>query len=102
MSKLIKAIKNSNYAEKKEKKRREENLQRLRTETAYSAKLIEELKLIDKILEDSEVIKISLEIPENQISLFSRAIYREEFIGYNIVQISNNMFEISRRLISFN
>lgn len=97
---IAKVLRNKNKAEKLEKLRRSEDLARLRAETAFMARLSEEMKLVDTILRDPEVNRVTIEIPEKQLTLFTRAIYREEMTPYSIIQVGDTTFEVGRRIIN--
>jgi hypothetical protein len=101
MSKIVRVLRNKNKLERREKARRSEDLARLKSETAFTARLNDEMKVIDAILRDPEVDKVVIEIPDKQLTLFSRAIYREEMTQYSIIQVGDNTFEVGRRIINF-
>ena len=101
MSRISSVLKNKNKVERLEKQRRENELTRLKLETAYTAKLNEELRVLDTILTDTEVDKVIIEIPKDLLTMFTRAIYREEMTQYNIIQTGEYTFEIGRKIINF-
>ena len=101
MSKIVRVLRNKNKLERREKERRAEDLARIKSETAFTARLNDEMKVIDVILRDPEVDKVVIEIPDKQLTLFSRAIYREEMTQYSIIQVGDNTFEVGRRIINF-
>ena len=101
MSMISSVLKNKNKVERLEKQRRENDLTRLKLETAYTAKLNDEFRVLDMILSDPEVDKVVIEIPEEVLTMFTRAIYREEMTQYNIIQIGERTFEIGRKIINF-
>ena len=98
----LEVIKNKNAVEKKNKHRRNEEMQSLKFESAYKARLHYNMKLVDLILSDSEVESVTITIPEKFISSFSRAIYTiEEMANYNILDVGPNTFKISNKIINF-
>lgn len=102
MSQIMNVIKNKNRVDKANKKRRNEELKSMRTETMYRARLSEDFKMVGMILEDSEVESVDIIVDQKQMSLFSKAIYNEELAEFNIVQDEEdgNRFTISRKFVS--
>lgn len=101
MSKIMTVIRNKNKIERVEKQRRREELNNLRSEAIYRARLHEDLKLIDAILSDEEVDKVIVEIPQQYMAKFLRAIYGEDMAEYSIEQLDSQTFAIGRRIINF-
>jgi len=101
MSKFIKALINKNTLEKKYKQRKQEEVADLRMESAYRAKLHDELKIIDILLDNERIKTINIKIPKEHITKFTRALYSEELVPYNIIQIDEYTFKIGRKIINF-
>lgn len=101
MSRIIETLKNKNKVERMEKQRRDNELNRLKIETAYTAKLNDELKILNAIFSNADVDRVVIEIPKEVITMFTRSIYREEMTQYNIVQVEENRFEIGRKIVNF-
>ncbi len=100
--KLLSVLRNKNAVEKKEKRRRAEELHSLKTESMYNSRLHEYMKLIDLALRDEDVHSVIVNIPNNFISNFSKAIFSlEEMAEYDIKQTDANEFEFSRKIIQF-
>ena len=103
MSRISEVIKNKNKIEKARKARRKNEMLTLRDKSAYKAKLYDELKHIDAILEDSDVEAIVITVPDRSLAQFNTAIYSEALVGYDIQQSeeSPNQFYVRRKYISF-
>lgn len=72
----------------------------LKTESVYAYKLKEEFnKQLNKYLDDDDVDYVRIVVPPNYLSVFMKVIYREEFTEYQIKQISDREFEVSRKEI---
>lgn len=98
---FIKAFKNKSSIEKIYQRERQRRLISLKEESMYTAHLFDKLKFIEKIFDNSNVKSIILEIPDKYIYHFLKAIYRDEFSIYNIVQDSKkpNRFMVSKKLV---
>jgi len=103
MSRISEVIKNKNKVEKARKARRKNEMLTLRDKSAYKAKLYDELKHIDAILEDSDVDAILITVPDKSLAQFNTAIYSEDLVGYDIQQSeeSPNKFYVRRKYIAF-
>lgn len=97
----METLRNKNKVEKLEKQRRDSELTRLKTETAYVAKLNDELRIINAVFSNDDVERVVIEIPKEATTMFTRSIYREEMTQYNIIQVGENRFEIGRKIINF-
>lgn len=87
MSRTLDTIKNKNKVEKARKARRKNEMMSLRDRSAYKARLYDELKHIEVILNDKDIDAVILTVPERFMSAFSNAIYSEDLAGYNIEQV---------------
>ena len=103
MSRLTDVLKNKNKVEKASRARRKNEIVRLRSQTAFKARLYDELKHLDIILEDEDVSAVIIEIPEKMQAYFSEALYSDDLIGYKIEQLVDapNKFRVEKRFISF-
>lgn len=101
MSKLGEVIKNKNKVEKLRKSRRRDEIARLRAQTAFKARLYDELKHIDILLEDEDIEAVVITVPDKMQYAFTEALYSEDLIGYDIKQIedSPNKFIIKKKFI---
>lgn len=99
---LKEAIRKKRENKREEAKQKREVIQAMRIESAYRAKLHEELNTIDALLQNDEIDSIEITVPEKHLSNFTKAIYSvDELAEYTINQISANQFEIGRRIINF-
>lgn len=96
-------IKNKNKVEKALKARRKNEMISLRSKSAFKAKLYNELKHIEVILQDTDVDAVIITVPDRLMSMFSTAIYSEDLASYDIAQVDgeSNKFFIRRKFISF-
>lgn len=105
MSEFINTLKQKNKAERNKRKYRDEELQRLKSSTAFKARLNDELKKVDLLLDTENIDGVIIEVPDRVYTLFSEAIYSEGLAGYTISQIDNNknkkLFMIKKHMISF-
>lgn len=101
MSRILSVLKNKNSIEKRDKQRRREELNNLRTEAAFRARLHDDMKIIDLILSDEAVDHVIIEVPKASTTKFMRAIYGEEMAQYNIIQLNEQRFEIGRKMVNF-
>lgn len=103
MSKTLEVLKNRNKVEKARKARRKNEMNSLRDRSAFKAKLYDELKHIEVILEEQDIDAIIIEVPDRSLSKFNASIYSEDLAGYSIQQVENesNKFYIRRRYIAY-
>ena len=103
MSRTSEVLKNRNKIEKARKARRKNEIVSLRNRSAFKAKMYDELKHIEVVLQDENVNAVIVTVPDRMISAFTEAIYSEDLAGYDIQQVDNepNQFFIRRDFISF-
>lgn len=103
MSRISEVVKNKNRIEKLNKARRKDELSKLRMTSAFKARLYDELKYIDVVLEDAEVEFVVITVQDKYLALFSSAIYSEDLAEYEVEQYNDeaNQFKIKRRSILF-
>ena len=103
MSRTSEVLKNRNKIEKARKARRKNEIISLRNRSAFKAKMYDELKHIEVVLQDENVNAVIVTVPDRMISAFTEAIYSEDLAGYDIQQVDNepNQFFIRRDFISF-
>lgn len=96
-------IQNRNRAEKKRKKLREDEMQILNGQTAFKARLADDLKDINFILSDPKISSVIIQVPEDKLIEFQRSIHTEDLADYDVQQYENqaDMFKISKKLITF-
>ena len=102
-SRTREVIKNKNKVEKDLKSRRKNEMISLRMRAAFKAKLYNELKHIEVLLQDDDVDAVLINVPDKLMSMFSTAIYSEDLASYEVTQVEgeSNKFFIRRKFISF-
>lgn len=101
MSQILRVLKNKGSLESARKASRQEKLNRLKMESAFRAKLNEDMALVDLVLQDEDVTSVTIEIDNRHITNFMRSIYTEEMAQYSIVQVNENTFNVARKLVAF-
>lgn len=103
MSRTSEVLKNRNKIEKARKARRKNEMVTLRNVSAFKAKLYDELKHVEIILNDNDIDSVIISVPDKSLNQFSNAIYAEDLAGYDIQQVDGqpNQFLIRRKFISF-
>lgn len=101
LSRTVSVLRNKNKREKQDKMRKRQSLASMQLESAYRAKLYDDMRLVSLMLEDQAVEGIKVTVANNYLSQFMKAIYAEEMSEFSISQIDNTTFEIGRKLINF-
>jgi uncharacterized protein YpuA (DUF1002 family) len=103
LDRTINVFKNKNKVEKAMKARRKNELVSLKKRSAYKAKLYDELKHIEVILQDNDVDAVKITVPDNQLAQFSASIYAEDLASYDVTQVEGdaNSFFIRRKFVAF-
>ena len=103
MSRVLDVIKNKNRVEKMMKERRREELNSMKYNTAFKARLYEELNKLNILLEHEEVESIVIEIPDMFIANFGESIYSSDLAEYAIEQLDGepNKFRVRRKYIVY-
>lgn len=103
MSRLKEVIKNKNKIEKVRRARRKDEIARLKAKTAFKAKLHDELRHIDVLLDNDEIDGVIIEVPDTMQSEFAAALYSDDLIGYDIKQVDGeaNKFYVRKKFLSF-
>jgi hypothetical protein len=103
MSRTSEVIKNKNKVEKSRKARRKNEMLALRNRSAFKAKLYDELKHIEVILNDENIDAVMITVPDRSLTDFTSSLYSEDLAGYDIQQVEgqSNQFYIRRKYIAF-
>lgn len=103
MSRISEVLKNKNRVERSQKARRKEELNSLRSSASFKAKLYDELKKIDILLDSNEVDSVVITIPDMFIAKFGEAIYSEDLAEYDIQQVEGvpNQFYVKHKYLQF-
>jgi hypothetical protein len=101
MSRTSEVIKNKNRVEKTQRARRQEEIRSNQTASAFRARLYEELKKIDLLLDSEEIESIVITIPNQFLAQFGEAIYSEDLAEYDIQQVPDtpNQFYVRHRYL---
>ena len=98
MSRLGYVIREKGRLEKQEAQRRRQEMQDIRQETAYKARLEDDMGVVKVILSDPNVAEVRVEIPPKYVTQFMKAAYSDEMAEYNVI-IDGNKATIKRRII---
>lgn len=103
MSKIQEVLKNKNRVEKLRTARRKEELARIKTDSLFKARLFENVKELEMLLDSIDVGGIVVEVPDNSLGKFGAAIYSTELADYDIRQVDGiyNQFIIRKKFIEF-
>lgn len=103
MSRLGEVIKNKNKVEKLRRTRRRNEIARLRAQTAFKARLYDELKHVDILLDDENIDAVIITVPEAMQSPFGTALYSEDLVDYDISQVEGtaDKFYVRKKYIAF-
>ena len=102
MSRTSEVIKNKNKVEKARKARRKNEMLTLRQKSAFKAKLHDELKHIEVILESDDIDAVVITIPDKSMTEFTSLLYSEDLAGYIVEQGDTpNVFYIRKKFVVF-
>lgn len=103
MSRVSAVLKNKDRVEKTQKAQRKAEIEGMRNSAAFKARLYDELKKIDVLLESDEVKSVAIRIPEQFMARFGEAIYSEDLAEYDIIQDQEtpNIFHVSHKFVQF-
>lgn len=103
MSRTGDVIKNKNKVEKSRKIRRKNEMLNLRNRSAFKAKLHDELKHVEVILQCADVDAVVITVPDKFSYQFGAAIYAEDLAGYDIEQVEGkpDQFYVRRKIVRF-
>lgn len=103
MSRIQEVLKNKNRVERTQRARRKDEINSLRISSAFKARLYDELKKIDILLDSDEVSSVIITIPDIFLAKFGEAIYSEDLAEYDIQQVDGvpNKFHVQHRFIQF-
>lgn len=97
---IMKVIKDKSKYRSNLRQTQKQKIDDLKTESVYAYKLKEEFdEKLNEYLDDDDVDYVRIVVPKNYLSVFMKVIYREEFTEYQIKQISDREFEVSRKEI---
>lgn len=103
MSRISEVIRNKKRIENLQRERRREEIKELTTNAEFKAKLYNDLKYLNVILDSDEIESVNVKVPDIYISKFSAAIYGEELAEYEVTQVAgtSNEFCIAKKYLIF-
>lgn len=103
MSRTLDVIRNRNKVEKELRKRKQNEIVRLRRSTSFRASASEFFKGLNALLEDETVENITIEIDDKDISNFGRILIESHDLdAFDIKQVKGkpNQFIVSKKYIT--
>ena len=96
-------ISTKNKFEKAVKSRRRNEINTLKSKSIFKAKLYDELKHIEVLLNDPNITAVQVTVPEKSLAMFSTAIYSADLASYEVIQVEGetNQFIIKNRAVDF-
>ena len=103
LSRTLNVIHNKHKVDKALQARHKNELLNVKQQSAYKARLYDELKHVEVMLQDPDVDAVIVEIPQKMLPQFSAAIYAEDLASYDVQQMDNqaNKFYIRRKFVAF-
>lgn len=103
LGRTINVVRNKHKVDKALQARRKNELLNLKQQSAYKARLYDELKHVEVMLQDPDVDAVIVEIPPKMLPQFSAAIYAEDLASYDVRQVDDqaNKFYIRRKFVVF-
>jgi len=95
---LHNVIKTKNRVQREQKQRRRNEINELREDMIFRAKLQNDLKLVSLILSDPNVESIDVETSNKDVTNFDSAMYNSEMSEYNVIK-NGNQYNLSSREI---
>ena len=99
MSQLAHVIRERNRIETAARKRHEQEMKDVRQDTAYRARMYEDMQAVRVAFMDPAVDSVTIQVPEKYMVQFMKEVYGDEMAEFN-VQISGTKAVIRRKLIS--
>lgn len=103
MSKIADVLRNKNRVERAREAKRRERLADMRLDALFKAKLRDEFRNIEILLDSEEVDAVIVRVPEEHIARFGASIYSEDLAEYDIQQVDGaaDEFYIRKRFLEF-
>lgn len=88
--------------EKAARVRRTNELSALKRKTEYRARLFDELRHVEALLQDNDVDSVIITVSDKMLSQFTESLYSDELANYEITQLENepNKFRLRERQIN--
>lgn len=97
MSRLRQVLKEKDRVEKEERRRIQEEIKYMQSESLYKNSLAKLLKMVDSLLDCPNVNSVVLQISEINLPKFQKAMYDDIMLEYDVRQIDSNRFEVSSK-----
>lgn len=101
MSRISDVIKNKNKVDKQQQLRRREEIDSMKRVATFKARLHEDLKKVETLLESDEIDAVIITIPNEFLAAFGESIYSEDLAEYDITQVEGkpNEFEVRHKFL---
>lgn len=85
------------------KARRKNEINTLKKKSVYRARLFDELKHVEVILQDPDVDAVKITVNDRMLSQFNSSIFTEDLASYEVQQVEGdaNSFYIRRKFVAF-
>jgi len=97
---LKRVISEKNKTSKEIKRRRKRDIEDMRNESLFSAKLSSDLSIISVLLMDDSISKVEVEVEQENVARLDSAMYGYEMAEYQVVK-DDMRYTISNKEISF-
>lgn len=103
MSRIGEVLKNKNRVEKVRRARSKDEMNSMRIDAAFKARLYDELKRIEILFGKDEIESLIIDIPDVFLAKFGAAIFSEDLAEYDIQQVegSSKKFQVKRKFIVY-
>ena len=98
-STIARVLREKHKLDTRNRNRKTAELNEIKSDALFRARMVKQLQEIDAILEDDAVYSVTIEVAERDISAFIKTIYREEMGAYDILQVDEYTFEIGKKEI---
>lgn len=85
------------------KARRKNEINTLKKKSVYRARLFDELKHVEVILQDPDVDAVKITVNDRMLYQFNSSIFTEDLASYEVQQVEGdaNSFYIRRKFVAF-
>lgn len=94
-------LRSKNRVEKEARNKRAREIRRIQQESIYRTQLRNTLDVLDLVLDnDKEIETVTIEVPKNELTMFTRVMYSPDMEDYTIVQQTEaTKFTIDRKSV---
>ena len=103
MSRIVEVIRNKNRVERNKKIRQRQEMESMKSEALFRARIHDEFNRIGVLLDSDEIDSVIIEVGGKNIGKFGGAIYSTDLTEFDIEQVHNepNKFIIRKKFITF-